>query len=95
MAGVLNYPPDFPQEATRMQAAARGLNDLMDDLRRAVNGLAGAQRGAANDALVQVENLWRQTGLGHNDALRGVAKASNDSFNDINALDAHVANQLR
>jgi uncharacterized protein YukE len=94
MSRPINYPPEILDAVVTMNNAAKALDQLMDDLQRLVNGLVGASKGAAVAAFGEVQELWRRSGLSHNQALAGVAKAAGDSYDEMTAFDAYLANQL-
>ena len=94
MSTPLNYPPEIIDAMVTMQQAAQRLDQEMADLQRLVNGLVGESKSTAITAFNEVQDLWRRSGLAHNESLTGVAKAAGDSYNEITAFDDHLARQL-
>jgi uncharacterized protein YukE len=95
MAGeLLDYPPEIVDAVVTMQRAAQQLDTEMADLKRLVDGLVGASKSDAVTAFNEVQMLWQQSGLAHNQTLTAVAKAAGDSYHEITAFDSWLANQM-
>jgi DNA anti-recombination protein RmuC len=95
MAGeLLDYPPEIVDAVVTMQRAAQQLDTEMGDLKRIVDSLVGASKSDAIGALNEVQALWQQSGLAHNQTLTAVAKTAGDSYNEITSFDAYLAKQL-
>lgn len=93
--GMLNYTPEIENGAEAMKNAAHALNNEMDNLQRAVYQLTGDSRTSAVDAFAEVNQLWRQTGLGHNDSLDRLAVAYRKAYQDVVAADMDIARRMR
>jgi uncharacterized protein YukE len=95
MSAPLNYPPEIVDAMFTMQKAAQQLDQEMSDLQTVVNGLVSESKSVAIQAFSDVQDLWRKSGLAHNETLNAVAKAAGDSYHEITAFDAHLASQLQ
>jgi uncharacterized protein YukE len=93
--GQLNFPPEIMDAVSTMQKAAGLIDQEMQQLQTLVNGLTSSSKGAAVEAYNEAQQLWNKSGLAHNEALNGVAKAAGDSYQDITSFDSYLAGQLR
>lgn len=91
---ILNYPPEIVDACVTMQRAATNLNQEMDQLRVQVSNLVGTSSGEAVRAFNDVQRLWEQTGLAHNQTLADVARAAGASYDEMTAFDSYLAQQL-
>jgi uncharacterized protein YukE len=94
-SGQLNFPPEIMDAVSTMQKAAGLIDQEMQQLQTLVNGLVSSSKGAAVEAYNEAQQLWNKSGLAHNEALNGVAKAAGDSYQDITSFDSYLAGQLR
>lgn len=92
--GVLDYTPDIVDAVVTMQRAARQLDTEMADLKQVVEGLVGSSKSDAVTAFNEVQMLWQQSGLAHNETLAQVAKAAGEAYDEVTAFDAYLAKQL-
>lgn len=95
MSAPLNYPPEIMDAVAAMQRAAQYLTGQMDDLERLVQTLVGDSKTQATEAFREVQQIWRSSGLQHNETLNAVAKAAGSSYDEITSFDAYLAAQLR
>jgi uncharacterized protein YukE len=92
--GILDYTPDIVDAVVTMQKAAQQLDSEMADLKSVVERLVGGSRSDAVTAFNEVQMLWQQTGLAHNETLTSVAKAAGEAYDDVTSFDAYLARQL-
>lgn len=92
--GRLNFPPEILDAVSTMKRAATAIDLEMQDLKQLVNSLVSSSKGAAVQAYNEAQQLWDKSGLAHNTALDGVAKAAGDSYQDITSFDRYLANQF-
>ena len=95
MSGMMNYPPEIVDAVAAMQKAAQLLDQEMADLQRIVGTLVTGSKGDALAAVDEVQRLWQQSGLAHNETLNLVARAAGDSYQEMTSFDSYLANQLR
>lgn len=93
--GMLNYTPEIENGAEAMKNAAHALNNEMDNLQRVVLGLTTDSRTDAVAAFGEVNELWRQSGLGHNDSLDRLAVEYRKAYQDVVAADMEIARRIR